>query len=146
MVFISDKGANNMQINNSNPSLNFGCIRVNNGGLERLQKEGLKSLEIFNEAQQTCKRFSWHLNINSDGYQLYNPATKQTYSEPFSVKRNFAKGLFIVRMKNGNNNTVAYSIPFSKENISFWYKSIRNATGIDKMIKILNILERRNHV
>jgi len=135
-----------MQINKSNQTLNFGCIRLNNGGMERLQKEGLKSLEIFNEAKQSCETFSWHLDINSDGYQLYNPTTKQAYIGPFSVKRNFSKGQFIVRMKNRNNNTVAYSIPFSKEKISFWYKTIRNATGIDKMIKILKILEHKTQV
>lgn len=146
MVFISDKGANNMQINNSNPSLNFGCIRLKAGGLEHLQKEGTQALEIFNEELHTCEKFLWHLDINSDGYQLYNPTTKQSYNGPFSVKRNFSKGQFIVRMKNGNNNTVAYPVSFSKEKISFWYKTIRNATGIDKMIKILKILERRSQV
>jgi len=135
-----------MQINHNNSSLNFGCIRLKNGGLERLEKEGVKSLKIFNEEQPVCERFSWNLDINSDGYQLYNPSTKQTYSEPFSVKRNFSKGLFIVRMKNGNNNTVAYSVPFPKEKISFLYKTIKNATGIDKMIKILKILEYKTKV
>ena len=130
-----------MQINNNHSNLNFGCIRVNAGGMELLQKEGLPAIKILNEEKEPCEKFLWHLDINSNGYQLINPANKQSYSGPFSIRKHFAKGNFSILMKNINNNTVSFSIPCTKEEISSWYKAIKHATGIDKMIKILKILE-----
>lgn len=130
-----------MQINNCNSYHSFGNIYFNNWEMEYLKKENVKCPSILNGEQNSCNDLLWLIDKNSDGYKLINNYNKQIYSEPFSVKKHFGKGKLSILMKNINNNTVSFSIPLSKEDISFWYKNIKNSTGIEKMIKILKVLE-----
>ena len=123
-----------MQIDKCNSYLNFGNSKFNNWEMERLKKERVATIN-------SCENILWCVDKNSEGYKLINNFNKQIYSEPFDVKKHFAKGKLSILMKNINNNTVSFSIPLSKEDISYWYKSIKNSSGIEKIIKILKVLE-----
>lgn len=132
-----------MQINN-NQHVSFGCIRIKNGGLDFLKREGQKSVSMLETAQEACKSYSWHLDINSDGYKLVNPQNKQTYSGPFEAIKHLSKKKLSISMKNINNNTSSYGIDCSsKEEVSSLAREIRKLSGFERMLKILSALENR---
>ena len=134
-----------MQIyNNQSPS--FGCVRLRDGGLDYVKKEGLSSIRFLDEVKEGFKNFNWHLDIDSEGYKLTNPINKQTYKAPFKVIKHYSKGKLAILMKNINNHTVSYSIPCTNEEISLLYKAIKNSKGLEKMTKILKVLEHKKDI
>lgn len=119
-----------MRINNSYNSLYFGTAGFNNWEREYLKRNG-----------NSCENLLWQIDKNANGYILINNFNKQIYGEPFGVKKHFAKGKLSILMTNTKNNVVVFSIPLSKEEICFWYKKIKNTAGLDKMMKILKVLQ-----
>ena len=134
--------------NNYSYNQSFKGIKVKDGGIELLKKEGSRALIVVEQAKDECAKYKWHLNINPENYTLTSPSTKKTYNGPFSIKRHVKKNknkpdefTIIVRMNNGNseNYTVCYD---SMEEVQSVYKSVKNSKGIEKMVKLLHILER----
>ena len=134
--------------NNYSYNQSFNGIKVKDGGIELLKKEGSRALLLVEQAKDECAKYKWHININPENYTLTSPSTKKTYTGPFSVKRHVKKNknkpdefTIIVRMNDGNreNYTVSYD---SMEEVQSVYKSVKNSMGIEKMVKLLHILER----
>lgn len=139
-----------MLVNNysANNRCSFNGIKVKDGGIDLLRKEGTYALRKVEEAQDSFRKYNWHLNIDSEQYSLTSPTTKKTYFGPFTVKRHVKKNKdkadeyrIIVRM--GNNNMEKYAVNFdSMQEVQNIYKEVKNSKGIDKMIKLLQILEK----
>lgn len=137
-----------MLINNNYNQQSFGCIKIEKGGIDMLEKEGMHTISKIQQAAYDFSNFKWHLNIRQDSYTLTSPTTKKTYSGPFTVKRHIKKNLnkpdeyrLIIRMND--NNKENYAINFdSMAEVQSAYKSVKTSKGLDKMIKLLEILER----
>lgn len=127
--------------NNLSPS--FGCIKIKNGGLNLIKKEGTSKL--FEAAKDACKNYKWHLYLNKDSYEFVNPVNSQTYCGPYKVKRHFIKNKLLINMKNINHRTVTFGINCrNNTEISELYLDLKKRTGFSKMLKILNLLEGKN--
>ena len=136
---------NNYQTNNN---YSFSGIKVKDGGFDLLKKEGNYALLKVEEAQDKFGKYNWHLNIDSENYSLTSPTTKKTYFGPFTIKRHVKRNKdkadeyrIIVRM--GNKNLEKYAVNYdSMQEVQSIYKEVKNSKGIDKMIKLLQILEK----
>ena len=134
--------------NNYNKQPSFKCIKIEKGGIELLKKEGTYAISKVEQVKDEFKQYKWHLNINPDSYSLTSPTTKKTYKGPFTIKRRIKKNInkpdeykLIIRMNN--NNREKFSVKFdSIEEVQKTYKSVKTSNGIDKMIKLLEILEK----
>ena len=139
-----------MLVNNysASNSFSFNGIKVKDGGIDLLKKEGTYALSKIEEAQDQFRKYNWHLNIDAEKYSLTSPTTKKTYFGPFSIKRHVKKNKdkddeyrIIVRL--GNNNLEKYTVNYdSMQEVQSIYKEVKNSYGVDKMIKLLQILEK----
>ncbi len=137
-----------MQINFYNKTTFYG-IKINEGGTEYVYKEGGQdALLKLNNARQQFENSRWNLYINSDGYKLEAPNHKR-YTGPFSVKRRIISGAakettskLIIRMDKKNRIKYDTFIP-DKTTLLKWYRAIQKSNGLDKMLNILTVLEKR---
>ena len=128
----------------------FGGIYIKDGGVEFVQREGgEQALLKLNQARQQFKDSAWLLHVGSDGYTLEAPNNKKIYSGPFSVKRLLKTGgnrqdttKLVIRMDKDNRIKYSTLIP-DKATLKKWYNLIKNKDGLEKMLNILSVLERR---
>ena len=137
-----------MQINFYNKTA-FSGIKSTEGGTEYVYKEGgPEALSRLNDAKEQFADSKWKLLIGKDGYALQAPNNK-SYTGPFSVKRRIISGAakeetskLIIRMDK--NNRVKYStfVP-DKVTLLKWYRMIQKSKGLEKILNILTVLEKR---
>lgn len=137
-----------MQINFYNKTA-FSGIRIKEGGAEYVYNEGgTEALSRLNDARFEFKNSKWELLIGKDGYRLKAPNHK-SYTGPFSVKRRTVSGAakdatskLIIRMDKKNRIKYDTLIP-DKTTLLKWYRTIQKSYGLEKMLNILTILEKR---
>jgi hypothetical protein len=103
--------------NYSNNQPSFQCIRIKDGGIHLLKKEGTYALNKVEQAKDEFRKYNWHLNIDSENYSLTSPTTKKTYFGPFSIKRHIKKNKntpdeFQIIVRMSDNNMAKYAINF----------------------------------
>lgn len=136
-----------MEINNNN-NLHFCGLKIKNYDSNILKKEGAYAVQRFNAACEQFKNFHWHLNVEEDVYSLTSPTTSKTYTGPYGIKRHYKKTKqqnpdckLVITMND--KGTQKFSIPYeSQDEMQMAYKAIKRNKGIDKMLKILEVLEK----
>ncbi len=136
-----------MEISNKS-NLYFGCLKIKNPEANILKKEGAYAQRRFEVAKEQFKNFHWHLNAEEEHYSLTSPTTAKTYMGPYSIKRHYKKpsaksGDYKLVITMNEKGTQKYTIPYEDASqMQQAYKAIKKNKGIDKMLKILEVLER----
>ena len=137
-----------MNINHCNQT-NFCGIFYNQTGLKYVEKEnGTDAIAKLQNAQQKFANSKWTMNINENGYTLVSPSTSKTYTGPFSIRKHSKMGALktkvsqlIIRMDASNKSKYIVNFP-DMTGVSKMYKAIKNASGLERMLLILTVLEK----
>ena len=130
----------------SNYNQNFNGINVRSTRM--FEKEGAYAISRLEFLKDKFSKYKWCLNIDSDNYSLTSPTTKKTYKGPFTIKRHVIKKAnrpdeYTVIVRMSDNKQERFSVNFDSPQDAFEaYKGIKKSSGLDKMIKLLEILER----
>ncbi len=121
----------------------FGSIVVTETGRKFLLDNSPKFIQYSNAYENIGK--NWDLIIDKD-YSLFCARTGKTYKGPFIAKRHFKRNQLLIQMKNNNGKTVSFAINMKDSSqISELYKLIKNSSGFQKMLLVLQTLEKKVH-
>ena len=133
---------------NYNNSLSFGSLKLRVPQKIYEAKEGTSSwLKVIQAKNDLAETKFWDLILDEQGYKLEYKNTANIYTIEHKPKRHAPNVLYIRTLNAAHKvkgKITSFKIDFNNmEEVRETYRKITKATGIDKMVMIVKLLEKQ---